>query len=137
VHCKSLPFTVKCIYNDGSSFFPVIDTRLKLGMKGHGTDKESCILVDKFPVPNNKYVKVGFLMDEYIDTFSVSVDKINKVVNEFDQIVKGMCLINNKKHFILRLRDMFSNNELYKYKAYQESIYQASHIPVFSAAGSL
>lgn len=134
---RPLPFLVKCLYNDGMESFPIIDTKLKLGMKAFNGNNESCILVERYHISKTKYFKLGLLMNQYNGLFSVPSKDIKLqskgIMYEFDDFIRGMCNLNGTDHLVISLRNIFSTEEMIEfYNLYQENKLEHSYIPVYN-----
>ncbi len=133
---KPLPYLVKCIYNDGFESFPVIDTKLKLGMKAFDCSNESCILVERYPITKSKYFKLGLLMNQYNGHFSLSTKDTNlqskSILYEFNDFIKGTYNLNGTNHLVISLRNIFSSEEMIEfYNLYQGNEIEHPYIPVY------
>jgi chemotaxis signal transduction protein len=116
-----LPFVIKCIYKDGSESFPLVDTRLKLGMKGFDTNSGLTALVVKSKQWNNDYYQTGYLMDKYTGSFKVNNADINDTARFKDEFLEGICKINGQNYFIIAIEKILSDREIAEFINYQNA----------------
>ncbi len=133
---EPLPFLVKCLFNDGNDTFPIIDTRLKFGMKNFNKEEGSCIIVDKYFVSGSNTFKLGLLMNSYTGEFTIPKKNIvmwqQGWIPEFGDLIKGVCRVNEKEHLIITMEDTFPRKELKEfYHLYQDYMIKDSYIPVY------
>jgi chemotaxis signal transduction protein len=131
-----LPFLVKCILDDNEQTYPVIDTRLKLGMKSFDGSGDSCIFVERISLSSASSFNIGLLMDEFLGTFYLSPKKIKypkAIALVFEGFIKGMCKVKGKKHFIINSKGIFSTEELEEfYELLRDHIIEHSYVPVYN-----
>jgi chemotaxis signal transduction protein len=137
-----LPFLVKFIYNDGIESFPVIDTRLKLGMSAFDGTEETCIFIENFAFSKITSFKIGLLMNKYLGYYPVAPQKIkfwpNGVMDEFNDFISGICKINDKDHLMLSLKNIFRDEEIKEfYELRQRKMVENSYIPIYNGCSAL
>lgn len=130
-----LPFFIKCIWNDDMDAYPVVDTRMKMGLPDpqENRDAQSCFLIERYNFADS-FFKVGLLMDRFQGIFSISSPKKILQPNKHfynDEVFKGVCQIDNKEHFIVDQKNLFASDEMNElYHIYQDHETEASYIPV-------
>jgi chemotaxis signal transduction protein len=117
------------VFYDWSEPFPVINTRVKLGMKPIKKNDNACILLDHSFKTENQYLKVGFLMDYYLGGFSVSSREIISTKNRIEEYIQGTCIINSNVHFIISLPQLLLDQTIKDFDPFRQHNAEYTLIP--------
>ena len=105
------PDFVKGVINLRGSIIPVIDIRLKFGIKAKAETVETAIVI--YEIDN---ISIGFIVDRVDDVFSIDTDSISAAPDFGTSIdttfISGIAEIENGIIMLLDLKNIFEDNEL-------------------------
>jgi purine-binding chemotaxis protein CheW len=113
------PFYMKGVINLRGKVLPVIDTRLKFGMKAIVFTKNTCIVVMEINI-NGERVELGALVDTVLEVIEVDNENItlppslgSKYKSEF---ITGMLHQNDEFIMMLDIDKVFSSDDIIEFK---------------------
>ncbi|UXP32076.1 chemotaxis protein CheW [Reichenbachiella agarivorans] len=103
------------VINVRNHMVPLVDTRVKLGMKPTEFTIDTCVIIVEINA-NAQRLAVGILVDEVLEVIDLVKDEVRPApkfeTNEYERFIVGMFSIEANYAMILDLDQIFSVNEV-------------------------